>query len=183
MRDFRFPIAVSAVAAVFGCVGVAHANVWVDEVVLFDRPSGSSSQGGPATNALGAPDTNFVSIDIPESLILAFTDNTAYDGDGDDLLFVEYINGDSDADFYASQDGIAWTYLGESDDTVAFDLDGTGLGWANFVRIDGLQNGGSSDGYDLDAVEALNSGTYIPEPASLALLGVGTTLLMRRRNA
>jgi len=86
-------------------------TVWVDEVILFDQPAGSSNEGGLPTEALGAPDatggaggTGFVSIDLPETLIVAFIDNSALDQIGNDIKIYEYLNGDSNADVYASMD-------------------------------------------------------------------------------
>ena len=69
---------------VLGTPGFA-ATVWLDAVISFDQPTGSSTTNNDPTTALGPDDDNFVSIDIPETLILAFTDNSALDGTGNDL--------------------------------------------------------------------------------------------------
>ena len=57
---------------------------WLDEVISFEQPPGSSNDGGIPTDALGPPDAGnglgYVSIDIPETLIVAFTDNSVIDG-------------------------------------------------------------------------------------------------------
>ena len=170
------------------CLAVPGAE-WLDEVVLFDQPVGSSMDGGPATNALGPNDGYYVSVDIPETLVLAFTDNTANDGVGGDLKIYQVIAGDSNVDVFASDLGIDWSFLGRTSGNTVFDLAGSGLGYANFVKFVGLDNGGASAGFDLDAVEALNSIRHIngenviPAPGAviLSMIGVGLVGYVRRR--
>jgi len=132
-------------------------DVGLDVVVLFDRPTGSSSEGGPVENALGLSDGKSVSIDIPETAIFAFTDNIAEDGPGNDIRIYENINGDSKADIFASKDNIVYTYLGRASGNVEYDLADYGLDFILYIKLVGLDNGGSAAGFDLDAVEALNS--------------------------
>jgi len=163
--------------ALFAFTTDSFANQWLDEVVLFDQPTGSSNAGGPASYALGANDGNHVSIDIPETLILAFTDNTAYDGTGNDLKIFQVIGGDSNVDIYASKDNITYVYLGRTAYDVEYDLSNySGLTYVNYLKFVGLDNGGSSAGFDLDAVGALNSGAHqnpVPVPPAVFLLGSG----------
>jgi hypothetical protein len=165
---------------------ISFADVWLDAVVSFDQPSGSSTAGGPATNALGPNDGAYVSIDIPEILVLGFSDNSALDGTGNDLHVYQVIAGDSNVDIYASPDDITYTYLGRTSGDVTYDLATYGLVYVNFLKFVGLDNGGSSAGFDLDAVEALNSGDHmnpVPIPAALWLFGSGLMGLagLRRR--
>ena len=160
-------------------------TVWLDEVILFEQPEGSSNDGGPATDALGANNGSYVSVDIPETLILAFTDNTAFDGEGDDIKVYQVYGGDSNVEIYASMDNITYVYLGTTKYNVSYDLaDYDGLDYVNYMKFIGLDNGGSADGYDLDAVEALNSGAHVPIPAAAWLLGLGLAGIIgtRRRN-
>ena len=104
------------VGIVVGVLGIlvlspAHADEWLDAVIEFDRPSGSSSEGGPPENALGADNGSYVSVDIPETLTLAFTDNTAMDGPGDDLRIFEVGADSAQADVWGSEDNINYVLL------------------------------------------------------------------------
>jgi hypothetical protein len=160
-----------------GFAGNSFADPWLDTVVSFDRPAGSSNDGGPSSYALGPNDGKYVSIDIPETLILAFTDNTAFDGAGNDLRIYQVIAGDSDVRISASKDNSTYVELGTFDGDVLLDFSNySGLEYVNYLKFVGLQNGGNDAGYDLDAVEALNSrdnAPAVPEPATLVLLGLG----------
>ena len=156
-------------------------TVWLDEVILFDQPSGSSNEGNPPIEALGASDatggssgTGFVSIDIPEILIVAFTDNSAIDGSGNDIRIYEYLNGDSLVDVHGSMDNSTYVYLGRLNGTIEYDIaDYVDLHFINYLKFVGLDNGGGSAGFDLDAVEALNSGAHVPIPGAVWMLGSG----------
>ncbi|MDF1553744.1 MAG: hypothetical protein P1P84_11810 [Deferrisomatales bacterium] len=153
---------------------------WIDQVVYFDRPPYSSSEGGPPENALGPNDDKFVSIDTPETLVLAFVDNLAINGPGNDLRVYEYLNGDSDVQIWAGQDTLNWVFLGTTDSTIEYDLQNYGLDWISHVKFVGLQNGGTYSGYDLDAVFAINS-TPVPIPGAVWLLGSGLTAVVASR--
>ena len=166
---------------------VKQADPWLDEVISFVRPEGSSSQGGVATEALGANDNKTVSVDIPEVLILAFTDNTAWNGDGVDITVYQYWPGDSDVDIYASEDNISYVYLGRTDSDASYDLGS--LSYANYIKFVGVDDGGSAAGYELDAVLAKYSVAHIgvntvPVPGAclLGMAGVSCLGWMRRRN-
>jgi len=165
---------------------LAAGTVWLDEVVLFDQPPGSSTIRNDPTEALGPNDgvNGDVSIDIPEILILAFTDNIADDGPGYDLLVYEVGADNATADVYASKDNITYTFVQTIKGTTYIDLSGTGLDYVNYLKFVGLDNRGSSPGYDLDAVEALNSvDPRVPAPGAILLgsLGAGLVGWMRRR--
>ncbi|OPY91204.1 MAG: hypothetical protein A4E72_00221 [Syntrophus sp. PtaU1.Bin208] len=163
--------------ALFAFTASSFADQWLDQVILFDQPTGSSNAGGPPESALGANNGSYFSIDVPETLILAFTDNSALNGAGNDLKVYQVIAGDSDVDIYASMDNIAYVYLGRTDKDVEYDLSNyAGLTYVNYLKFVGLDNGGSSAGFDLDAVEALNSGAHqnpVPVPPAVFLLGSG----------
>jgi hypothetical protein len=189
MRSWR--IALIAAAVLSSQVCLAATTVWLDEVVSFDQPPGSSTVANDPTQALGPNDGGYVSVDIPETLILAFTDNSASDGAGNDLKVYQVIAGDSYAGVYGSQDNITYAFLGNINADTLFDLSGTGLDYVNYVKFVGLDNGGGSPGFDLDAVEALNSvdhicdqpGPTIPVPGAILLASIGAGLVggLRRR--
>ena len=172
---------------VLGTPGFAS-TVWLDEVILFVQPPGSSNDGGPPTDALGPPDaralpgggaTGIVSIDIPETLIVAFTDNRAIDGLGNDIKIDEFYNRDSEADVYASMDNSNYVYLGRPNGDIEYDIaDYPDLDFISYVKFIGLDDGGGSAGFDLDAVEALNS---VPIPGAIWLLGSSLIALVGYR--
>jgi hypothetical protein len=181
MKNVAFGIAVLALSFLFVSSGFASA-VWLDEVVSFDQPEGSSTSSNNPANALGADDSNYVAVDIPETLILAFTDNSALDGAGNDLRIREVGNDGAQANVYGSKNGVDWVFLvlatGSGSGTgnytdIYFDLDGTGLSYVNYLKFEGLDDLGTYPGFDLDAVEALNSGANVPIPAAIWLLGSG----------
>jgi hypothetical protein len=176
-------IAVSSQA----CFGAA--TPWVDAVISFDQPAGSSIIGGPPSAALGAPDGIFVSVDIPEVLVLGFTDNRVYDGPGNDLWIHSAGNIGATVEVRGRTLDGPCTLLGTITESGGFDLANyPGLDYLDFVRLTGLDDSGQFPGYDLDAVEALNSvdrysSLSIPAPAAVLLTGLGTVLVstLRRR--
>jgi len=133
--------------------------------------------------ALGAPEYIaeggsglFVSLGAYGSVELGFSDNVIVDGSGNDLAVVEVGSMEPAAVYVSSDDGATYTDIDATgsisgtntvgDDiyiyTVTFyDLATVGLASANAVRIVDLWGWLSPDygssGFDLDAVEALNS--------------------------
>jgi hypothetical protein len=188
-RFVKVMVLVTAIASGGVCFGAP--TPWPDAVVSFSQPAGSSSAGGPPAAAVGASDGLFVSIDTPEELILAFTDNRVFDGAGDDLWI--YEAGDCGASVNVSgrsKDGPC-TFLGTITNSTGLDLsDYPGLSYLDFIRFVGIDDSGQFDGYDLDAIVALNSVgvkppvCVIPTPPAVLLgaLGAGmVSWLCRRR--
>lgn len=113
---------------------------------------------GDAARALGAGDGVFVSVPLGTSLTVAFVDEIVTDGFGPDLFIGEIGPGGEAATIEVSSDGVNFTFLGVADNntTTAFDLADIGFtGQLVAVRISGLDNGGSSPGFDVDFVQAV----------------------------
>ena len=105
---------------------------------------------------------------------MAFTDNSAIDGTGNDIRIYEYLNGDSLVDVHGSMDNSTYVYLGRTNGTIEYDIaDYVDLHFINYLKFVGLDNGGGAAGFDLDAVEALNSGAHVPIPGAVWMLGSG----------
>jgi len=139
----------------------AIADPWLDEIIYFDQPEGSSNDGGVISDALGITDNKFVSIDIPEVLIVAFTNNSAFNGEGDDLEIFEISNGDSFIDVYISCNNVDYKYLGSINGNKKFDLDHYSIKYVNYIKFVGIDDGGGTQGFDLDGVKALHSMNHI----------------------
>lgn len=179
MNSARILVAITALLALPASVS---ADVWIDQVVSFSQPPNSSNDGGVPTDALGPTDAAYVSIDIPEELILRFTDNLVFDGAGDDVRIWENTNGDSQVDIYGSVNNVDYFFLWRASGNESYDLaNSTDLNQIRFMKFVGLDDGGGHAGFDLDSVEAINSLT-VPEPtAPLAIAFAGVAMLLRRR--
>ena len=71
-------------------------------------------------------------------------------------------------------DNSTYIYLGRSNGNSEYDIaDYVDLHFINYLKFSGLDNGGGSAGFDLDAVEALNSGAHVPIPGAVWMLGSG----------
>jgi len=135
----------------------AESDPWLDEVIQFEQPTGSSNNGGVPQDALGPTNRTYVSIDIPETLIVAFTNNIAFDGTGNDIAIYEVSNGDCLVDISASKDNITYIYLGRTSGNVNYDLADYNLDYIKYLKFEGLSDNNIPEGYDLDAAKALNS--------------------------
>ena len=125
-------------------------------------------------------ESSFFSLGFGGWIIVSFTD-IFVDGPGvHDLKIIEDTWGSpypiEKANVSISQDGVNWTLLGEADNTnldlihttKSFDLAGSGLDWAKYVKIEDTSDISlfgsypTGDGYDLNAVEALSPGYWGP---------------------
>jgi hypothetical protein len=147
---------------------------------LIDANRSDPSKALGAAQSSGTPyDTtavgNFVSLGFgvgttsPRSITLSFNDNIVADGPGADMRLYEVTNGSTQSPYpdekvmvEVSQNGSTWQTASSSAARDAdIDLAGTGLPWIKYVRITDINNPADfsdsvADGYDLDAVSALN---------------------------
>ncbi len=143
---------------------------WADHVISSSQ--GKKKDGSPVDAnrsnplaALGAAenDTNpihFFSLGFGGQIVLGF-DNYIMNGSGNDLQIYEATNEpypDETVQVYASQDGIAWSDLGNYSKDALVDLGS--LPWAKFIKIVDTTNPAlhtsTADGYDLDGIKALH---------------------------
>lgn len=144
---------------------------WADHVVSLDIDP--DFVGGPNQNSIeviGPPNSIFVSLPF-STMVVQFTDNSVFDGPGDDLFIAEVGGGGESAIISVSADGVNWTELGIADNnsTTSYDLANFGITQPIvFVRIEGLDAGGASPGFDADAVFALPNSIGAPvDPGTL----------------
>jgi hypothetical protein len=170
-----------------GGTSFGAATPWLDSVVSFDQPAGSSNAGGLPSAALGTPDGQYVIIDEPEVLTLAFGDNRVYDGPGDDLWISCTGSENTLVKVNGRFEGGACTYFKMINTSGGIDLADYDLPYLDYIRFSGIDDKTGFPGFNLDAVAALNSVAAdsggLPAPAALLLGGLGTGLVtwLRRR--
>ncbi len=143
------------------------------DVILGDDP-------GTSVDFLSLPKNSFVTV--------GFTDETIFDGSGNDIFIRETGGNGERADVFVSSDLTAYTYLGTAVDnkTTSFDLGA--IGYKDpvvSIKIVGLDNFGGSPGFDVVNVQGLPGSihpiTAVPEPRSMLFLLTGIPLLFFRK--
>ncbi len=154
---------------------VANANQGVRKdgsLILVDRRNPATALGAPQTtgtpsDAVVTPNSFFalgfnVGTTTTRSLALGFTNNVILNGPGADFKVYEVTGGvypDEHVKVEASKDGIGWTVVA-ADVVRDADVDLGPLSWAAYVRLTDINATApfpnDADGYDVDAVEALN---------------------------
>lgn len=142
---------VASVSGTFGhCCSDLSSDLLVAQALVIGAPD-------------SPPDSDFIQISDNTVITLKFVNNKAIDGAGADIRIHIYdLLFPSTAKFEISNDGSTWVDMGNHLDTADVDLDinGTGLPFVKYVRITDLVEGGDpfpTLGFDLDAIEALNS--------------------------
>lgn len=143
-------------------------------LVLVDRRNPATALGAPQTTGTPSdpsvlPNSFFslgfgVSTTSSRSLTLAFNNNIIIDGTGADVRVYEVTGGvypDEHVKVEASQNGTVWvTIAPDAIRDASIDLNGSGLSWAKYIRLTDINSTApftnDADGYDVDAVEALN---------------------------
>jgi hypothetical protein len=146
-----------------------------ETAVALGRSQSNKALCAPQNNAT----ENFVSLGFGGDITLKFG-KAIRNGAGNDIRVYETTFGNLSCNAYpekarvfASQDGCRFVYLGEICQDGSVDLGA--LNWAQYVRIVDVssktavyQSGGTPDGYDVDAVEALNGFETNPSVDAIA---------------
>jgi hypothetical protein len=108
-------------------------------------------------NAVGPPDGRTVALGRGASITARFF-RAIPDGPGPDVRVYEVGPDGAEARVAVSEDGEFFFELPvlASGSTTEYDLEGTGIDRALFVRVRGVDDLGVEPGFDLDAVEALH---------------------------
>ncbi len=180
--------------AALGGTSFGAATPWLDSVVSFDQPAGSSNAGGLPAAALGTPDGESVIVDEPEVLTLAFGDNRVYDGPGDDLQIYAAGAENTLVRVNGRFEGGVCTFLEMTNASGGIDLADYDLPYLDYIRFSGVDDKTGFPGFSLDAVVALHSvpvGSDDPDPDPpgapapgallLGSLGAGLVTWLRRR--
>jgi hypothetical protein len=148
----------------FGAIS-SECSAAADATVSFAPGPGVGVGFDNPTNALGDPDAGpggldeSVALGDGGSLILHFVDNGIVDHTGPDIIVYEDVGVPERVEVEASVDGIIWVSLGVGEGTAGYDLEGSGLATAHYVRITDLGDGltlAPSAGFEVDAVRANN---------------------------
>lgn len=148
---------------------------YASEVVSYTPAKRNDGSLIPAANrlasrALGIPQgdetLNYVSLGFGGEIVLRFESAIA-NGSGNDIAITETTLGNQNckrypekADFFASQDGCHYTYIGRGCQDSQFDLGA--MSWAKYIKIKDVSpvnhtyNNEIADGFDLDGITCLH---------------------------
>lgn len=178
----------SGVAAMTLAVAPASAATLVADEVIEFFDSGAGPQAGPygggggisgngavpLSYAVDGDSATYVSLPTGSFIIVKFNGGFVFDGAGNDLFIGEIGNGQEDALIEVSTNGVDFTEIGTAfgNQVSEFDLNGLFADPVFFVKITGIDNGGSVPGFDLTFVEGLEGSVgEVPVPAAALLFG------------
>ena len=158
----------------------------------FTRAGDGSITGEVADAVLGDDDTSYLSLREGQSITLGFVNENIINGPMADVFVSELGSASESADIFGSVDGINFTLLGTANNAggiSSFDLDGLGFNAPlTAIRILSLNTRGSSPGFDLEFVEALNrvavdppTSANTPATALFVLFGSFAVLFARKK--
>jgi hypothetical protein len=137
------------------------------DVVLGDDP-------GTSVDFLSLPTGSYVTV--------GFTDETVIDGSGDDIFIRETGGNGERANVYVSSNLVDFILLGVANDATTTSFDLAAIGFSDSVQaiqIVGLDNLGSSPGFDVVNVQVLPGSigppptTPVPLPSAFLLMAAG----------
>jgi carboxypeptidase D len=156
----------------------AGGGVHADRVEMADQPDPNNAYGNETLtmSVLGAPDDAGCSLGVGGYVVVDLGPGfEVEDKEGPDLRVYEAAV-DAAGEGYSVLVGSAylgpWTSLGSAVGTAEFDLAGSGVASARYVRLVDDGDGAPDDplaGMDLDALEVLSSSVSVAEAAALPL--------------
>ncbi|MEM6251324.1 MAG: DUF4114 domain-containing protein [Cyanobacteria bacterium P01_D01_bin.156] len=131
------------------------------EIILGPPPPSPVVSRNSEVDWLALPQGSYVTV--------GFTDERIIDGPGDDIFIRSFEPQDSAnefADIFVSSDGTDFEFLGTVNERGVVSLDLASIGFTetvSAVRVVGLDNRGSSPGFDLIGVEVLPGSSFSPD--------------------
>jgi hypothetical protein len=157
-------------------------RVFADTLEAYNQGTSVSATFTAGADALGAPDSigwdentdwnGVVSLGAGAELDVSFSEASATNGPGADIIVYEHLGDEAEFTVSASQDGVNWFLMAPMGDqlqlfgtgsmaatsALGFDLDGTGLDSARYFRLTStsIVDTGTSPGPDIDGIEIIN---------------------------